>query len=117
LPSRRTGPVEHFFGNLILSMDKKAMRSERLRSGAPLLLEHDRHDQIGVVETHSIGSDGAARATLFDFEIRSWTRDLPGRPGRNSPKGVGRLFGSQRWSFEEKKGGYADVSIERLGAI
>jgi HK97 family phage major capsid protein len=57
-------PVEHYFGRLILSMDKKAMRSERLKSGAPLLMDHNSRDQIGVVEDVSIGTDGMARANV-----------------------------------------------------
>ncbi|MFN6963961.1 MAG: phage major capsid protein [Pyrinomonadaceae bacterium] len=57
-------PIEHWFGKLELSMKPGAMRDERLRSGAPLLVEHDRRDQVGVVESHSVGRDGFARATV-----------------------------------------------------
>lgn len=57
-------PVEHWFGNLMLSMDKKAIRTERLASGAPLLMDHNRTDQVGVVENFSFDKDGMARADV-----------------------------------------------------
>jgi HK97 family phage major capsid protein len=64
-------PIEHWFGMLALSMDKKAMRSERLKSGAPLLMDHNTRDLVGVVESHSIGTDGIARATVrFSKSVR-----------------------------------------------
>ncbi len=57
-------PVDHWFGMLCLSMDKKSMRSERLKNGAPLLMDHDARDVVGVVESHSVDKDGIARATV-----------------------------------------------------
>jgi HK97 family phage major capsid protein len=57
-------PIEHWFGNLILSMDKKAVRTERLSSGAPLLMDHNSRDQIGVVENFSFDKGGVARADV-----------------------------------------------------
>jgi HK97 family phage major capsid protein/HK97 family phage prohead protease len=55
--------IDHYFGRLILSMDKKAMRTERLSNGAPLLLNHDWNDQIGVIEDFRIDG-GIARANV-----------------------------------------------------
>lgn len=55
--------VDHFFGKLILTMNSKSMRSERLKSGAALLMDHDWTDQIGVVENFSIAG-GVARADV-----------------------------------------------------
>lgn len=64
-------PCEHFsyklwdFIDVKLSMDKKAMRTERLTSGAALLADHDPRDQIGVVESFSVDpKDGKARAKV-----------------------------------------------------
>lgn len=57
-------PVEHWFGRLQLSMDKKAIRTARLENGAPLLADHDHRDQIGVVESFTLGNDGMARADV-----------------------------------------------------
>lgn len=57
-------PIDHWFGQLALTMSKKAMRSERLKAGAPLLMDHNTRDLVGVVEGHSLGDDGIARATV-----------------------------------------------------
>ncbi len=56
-------PIDHDFGRLILTITPAAMRSDRLRAGAAVLLEHNWHDQIGVVDGFTI--DGpVARATI-----------------------------------------------------
>lgn len=57
-------PVQHWFGKLKLSMNPKAIRTARLRSGAPLLIEHNPRDHVGVIEKFSIGGDGIARADV-----------------------------------------------------
>lgn len=64
-------PCTHFsyrlfdFIDVKLSMERSAMRTERLRSGAALLADHDPRDQIGVVDSFSIDpKDGKARATV-----------------------------------------------------
>lgn len=64
-------PCEHFsmtawdFVDIKLSMDKSAMRTERLTNGAALLADHDPRDQIGVVESFSVDTkDGKARAKV-----------------------------------------------------
>ncbi len=57
-------PVEQWFGNLSLSMKGKSMRTTRLKSGAPLLCDHDPKDIVGVIEDYSIGTDGIARADV-----------------------------------------------------
>lgn len=56
-------PVDHYFGRLILSMDKEAMRTERLSNGAPLLMDHDWRDVVGVVESFAV-EKGIARAVV-----------------------------------------------------
>jgi HK97 family phage major capsid protein len=71
-------PCEHFsyrlwdFIDVKLSMDKKAMRTERLTRGAALLADHDPTDQIGVVESFSVDTkDGKARAVVrFSKSVR-----------------------------------------------
>lgn len=40
-------PVLHGFGYLVLNHSPSAIRMERMKAGAPLLLEHDREDKIG----------------------------------------------------------------------
>jgi len=57
-------PVERWFGTEILSHDPGAMRTDRLTNGAALLLNHDVNDQVGVVESVTLGSDRIARATV-----------------------------------------------------
>jgi hypothetical protein len=64
-------PCTHFSYRLYdyidvkLSMEKSAMRPDRLMNGAALLADHDPSDQIGVVESFSIDSkDGKARAMV-----------------------------------------------------
>jgi len=49
---------------LALSMKKGAMRTDRLKSGAPLLMDHDTRDVVGVIEAFSIDKDGMARADV-----------------------------------------------------
>lgn len=47
-------PVERWFGYEILDHNPDSVDLSRLRSGAPLLVEHSRGDQVGVVEEASI---------------------------------------------------------------
>ena len=57
-------PIGHEFGALVLAMDDGAVRLDRLRAGAPLLVNHDTDDQVGVIEDVRLGTDGVARATV-----------------------------------------------------
>lgn len=57
-------PVERWFGNEVLSHDGGACDLSRLKRNAPLLLNHDTRQQIGVVETCAIGSDKKGRAKV-----------------------------------------------------
>lgn len=57
-------PVMRWFGEEILSLEPGAMRTERLGNGLALLVDHDWQDQVGVVDSHSVGSDRMARAIV-----------------------------------------------------
>ncbi len=57
-------PVERWFGEEILDHSKGAIRLKRLKSGGPLLLDHDSRKQIGVVEKVSIGEDRKGRVDV-----------------------------------------------------
>ena len=58
-------PVERSFGNEILVHDADAIDLAFLGSGrAPLLLDHDPRQQIGVIESTEIGSDRVLRADV-----------------------------------------------------
>lgn len=52
-------PVERWFGNEILDHSRKAIRLGRLKSGGPVLMDHDPKDQVGVVE--KVWVDSASR--------------------------------------------------------
>ena len=56
-------PVERHFGMEVLAHDEKAVRLDRLRSGGPLLADHDPHRQIGVVESAQV-EGGVGRAVV-----------------------------------------------------
>lgn len=56
-------PIDHWFGQLALTMTTKAMRSDRLKNGAALLMDHNSRDQIGVVENFTVDK-GVARADV-----------------------------------------------------
>lgn len=63
--------IDHWFGKLALTMTTKAMRSERLKNGAALLMDHNSRDQVGVVENFTV-KDGVARADVrFAADQRS----------------------------------------------
>jgi HK97 family phage major capsid protein/HK97 family phage prohead protease len=57
-------PVARWFGEEVLDHSPGAMRAERLEQGAALLINHDWDDQIGVVESVSIGDDRRGRAVV-----------------------------------------------------
>ncbi len=54
-------PYERWWGIEVLNVEKKSIRTERLESGAPLLVGHDTADQVGVVEKHEITPDKRLR--------------------------------------------------------
>jgi HK97 family phage major capsid protein/HK97 family phage prohead protease len=56
--------VERAFGFEVLSHAPGAVVLTRLQTGAPLLLNHEAEDQIGVVESVSIDSDRRGRAVV-----------------------------------------------------
>ena len=57
-------PVDRFFGKEILDHSPSSIRMDRLKSGGPLLVNHNQDDQVGVVEDASIGADRVGRATV-----------------------------------------------------
>lgn len=57
-------PVRRWFGDEVLSCEPGAIRLDRLVSGGALLMDHDWRDQVGVVESVSIGDDRRARAVV-----------------------------------------------------
>lgn len=57
-------PYERSFGVEILNHDQQSADFSRLHSGAPLLVNHDPNDQIGVVESARIDDDRIGRAVV-----------------------------------------------------
>ena len=53
-----------WFGVEILDHDPNSIRLDRLRDGGALLVDHDWSDQIGVVESVTIGADRRGRAVV-----------------------------------------------------
>lgn len=57
-------PYERWWGVEILDMKPASVRMDRLKNGAALLLNHDRDQQIGVIDAARIGADKVGRATV-----------------------------------------------------
>ena len=57
-------PVDRWFGQEILDHSMGAVRLGRLRNHGPVLVDHDRRDHVGVVESVTIDSDRKGRATV-----------------------------------------------------
>lgn len=58
-------PYERWWGVEVLDCTATAMRQNRIGNGrAPLLCDHDSRDQIGVIESVTIGTDRIARALV-----------------------------------------------------
>lgn len=57
-------PVSRWFGDEVLSHDADAVDLSRLENSAPLLVNHDTDDIVGVVQTASIDADRRGRAVV-----------------------------------------------------
>jgi HK97 family phage major capsid protein/HK97 family phage prohead protease len=57
-------PIDRWFGKEILDHGNGSVMLERLQGKAPLLVNHDPEDQIGVVESANISSDKRGYATV-----------------------------------------------------
>ena len=56
--------LERWWGVEVLSHDDGAIRLERMNNGAALLVDHDWSDQVGVVESVTVGDDRVGRAVV-----------------------------------------------------
>lgn len=56
--------VERWFGVEVLDHSPGSIRLERLTNGAPLLVNHDWGDQVGVIESVTVGADRKGRAVV-----------------------------------------------------
>ena len=57
-------PVERPFGREVLDHSPDSVDLSRLNDGAPLLVEHDRTQQVGVIESARVDSDRVGRAVV-----------------------------------------------------
>lgn len=57
-------PVDRWFGTEVLDHSPGSVRLDRIKTGGPLLLDHCREDQVGVVEDVAITSDRKGRAVV-----------------------------------------------------
>jgi HK97 family phage major capsid protein len=57
-------PYERFWGIEILDHTPSSVDLTRLKSGGPLLMDHDSRDHIGVIESVQIGADRVGRAVV-----------------------------------------------------
>lgn len=55
---------ERWWGVEVLSHDAGAIRMERMKNGAALLVDHNWRDQVGVVESVTVGDDRVGRAVV-----------------------------------------------------
>lgn len=57
-------PYDRWWGREILDHGKKSVRLDRLKSGGPVLCDHDARDIVGVIESVSIDGDLVGRAVV-----------------------------------------------------
>ena len=70
-PFSSTYPVERYFGNEVLSHAQGAADLSRLNDGAPLLLNHDPNQLIGVVERSWIEGDRGYATARFSSSAQA----------------------------------------------
>jgi HK97 family phage major capsid protein/HK97 family phage prohead protease len=57
-------PVDRWWGIEVLDHRAKSIRTDRLQSAGPVLMDHDTRDQVGVIQSVQIGKDKVARAVV-----------------------------------------------------
>ena len=104
-------PVERHFGNEVLDHSPESVDLIRLNDGAPLLLEHDRTQQIGVIESARVDSDRVGRAV-----VRFSQSALGNEIFQDVKDGIRRLasVGYTVGEFAKEK---AEAGLETLRAI
>lgn len=64
--------VQRWYGIEVLEHSNGVVHLERLNNGGAVLVDHDRTDQVGVIESARIDSDGVGRAVLrFGKSVRA----------------------------------------------
>lgn len=57
-------PVRRWYGMEILDHNSSSVRLDRLKDSGPLLMDHNRKDQVGVIESAEIGKDKRGYAVV-----------------------------------------------------
>jgi HK97 family phage major capsid protein/HK97 family phage prohead protease len=104
-------PVERAFGSEVLDHSGDSVDLSRLNDGAPLLLEHDRTKQIGVIETARVDGDKVGRAV-----VRFSKSELGNEIWNDVRDGIRRLVsvGYQVQRFVKEK---AEDGVESVRAV
>lgn len=89
--------VERSFGIEILDHDPASVNMDRLRTGAPLLVNHNPDDQVGVVENAMIAADRKGRATVR-FGASARAKEI----FQDVRDGIRRLVSVGYWPEEKK---------------
>lgn len=63
-------PVERWFGMEILDHNQSSIRTERMETGAPLLMDHDHRDVVGVVQSVDFSSGRGEAVVRFSKSAR-----------------------------------------------
>lgn len=69
--STETAQVERWFGVEILDHSPKSVRMQRLQNAAPLLLDHNSREQIGVVESAKLEGRAGTATVRFSKSARA----------------------------------------------
>ena len=84
-------PVERSFGSEVLDHEPDSVDLQRINNAAPLLLEHDRSQQIGVVERAWIDEDEKKGRAIVRFSRSALADEIFNRAGDQG------LEGGMRW--------------------
>ena len=105
-------PVERSFGNEVLSHADGAVDLSRLNDGAPLLLEHDRGQQIGVVERAWVDDEDRKGRATVRFSQSAAAREI----FQDVQDGIRRLV-SVGYSVARFASEKADKGLDTLRAV
>ena len=87
--STETDEVERWFGVEILDHSPKSVRLKRLNNSAPLLLDHDSREQVGVIEAASIAGKAGTATVRFSKSAKGEEIFQDVRDGIRSKVSVG----------------------------
>lgn len=97
-------PYERWFGIEVLDHSPQSVKLDRLMAGAAVLVDHDRKDHVGVVETARIDTDRRGRAVVrFSKSARGEEVFRDVQDGIRTLVSVG--YRINKYEVKEQKGG------------